>query len=262
MIPVALPSTESLLALLALLVGSAIWLGWAVRLVVSARARQGFRGWRVGVFALLGLVCGGVLWLIIDITLHVRAVRAEYREKYTLLLASDERVGAIDMPRGTMLRLKVPYQAASFDRAEFPRAVNIGGVMARVAERYVSLQTNAQYETIGFRPENIRLTGEGESLQQGWRCDAARPIEFETGEDGSLGAFRHCRAAGGNAIEGQSLPAGADIIATGGSRYTDGSVGDDRWLVHLPEGAAWPGMPRGGSLKLDAERRVIERMPG
>lgn len=264
MIPIGLPSLEFVLIRLGYLAATLVWIVWLLRLAFSRKARRRMGSGRILAFVLLTGVGCYSLWSVYVFHRDFTAYRAEDREKYRPVLAQARRLGGIDMPAGTALVLRVTRQAESFSQAEFPHPIPIAGVQALRAERYLSIQTDENYRTTGFTPKNLRLTGLGESRQEGWLCDAAMPVILATHADGSIKALESCTAAAGNLVEGQPLPEGAEIVATQGEVYLDGRRGSDRWLIHLPPevGMRIRGSEqKGGALLLDAEGKVVEQVP-
>lgn len=264
MIPIGLPSIEFVLIRLAFILVALLWLGWTVRLCLSAKARQGLTAaWAIAYVLLTG-VSFYTLWTIYDVQRQFSAYKAEHQANFRPTLSEGLTVGTIAMPTGTALELTVPNQLSSFHVARFPDPLNIGGVETLLAERYVSIQTGDDYQTIGYAPENIRLSGRGESSQQGWICDATRPITFSTHRDGSLDAFESCTLAAGNDVHDSALPPGAEIVATTGTVYSNGHVDPDRWLIHLPEHGEFrigDSVQQGGALLLDAKRKLFRQVP-
>lgn len=263
MIPIGLPSLEFVLIRLVFLVATLIWIAWLLRLAFSKAARLRLRSWRMPLFLILPVISGYSIWSVYDFNRHLAAYRAEQQALYHRTLATPQNLGGIDLPAATTLRLALAHQPASFYLAEFGEPVAINGVDALRAERYIAVHTDADYKTSGFSVENLRLTGKGNSQQSGWICDAALPIVFLTHADGRIDRFENCTAASGNLIEGQPLPQGAEIIASQGRVFLNGTTGADRWQIHLPSDARFTlhGISQsGGALWLDAARKVIDRV--
>lgn len=80
------------------------------------------------------------------------------------------------------------------------------------------------------------MTGNGVTLQSGWRCDAAQPVEFDLKADGDVSAFSRCVLADGNIVDGIVLPKGTFLRASTGNVYTDGFIDSDRWVLDTPTG--------------------------
>ncbi|TRW91352.1 hypothetical protein FNJ84_21630 [Paracoccus sp. M683] len=264
MIPIGLPSYEFLLIRLAYLAATLIWVAWALRLAFGERAEWRLRTWRGPIFFLLGGSAFYSTWSVYDLNRELKAHVAQQQADYHPVLDRRQRLGGIDMPLGTKLNLAVARELGSFQRAEFPHSISVGGVNALLAERYLSIHTDDAYQTAGYTPQNLRLTGVGISMQAGWICDASEVIVLETHPDGAPKAFQSCSAAGGNLIEGKALPNGAEIIASEGSLFLDGRRGLDRWLIHLPKEGALQlkgGEQIGGAILLDGDRKVIKSIP-
>lgn len=264
MIPIGLPSYEFLLVHLAYFAVTLIWVVWASRLVFGESAKGRLRTWRGPIFFLLGGITFYSTWSVYDLNKKLNAHVAQHQANYLPVLQGWQRLGGFDMPPGTKLRLAVARELGSFQRAEFPYPISVGGVDAVLAERYLSIHTDDAYQITGYTPQNLRLTGMGTSAQAGWLCDASVVIVLDTHPDGAPKAFQSCSAASGNLIEGKALPIGAEIIASEGSLFLDGRRGLDRWIIHLPKEGALQlkeGEQIGGTILLDGDRRVIKKIP-
>lgn len=264
MIPISLPGYEFLLIHLACFVVTLIWLVWALRLAFGKKAKWRLRTWRGPIFFLLGTITFYSIWSVYDLNRKLKAHVAQHQADYHPFLEGWQRLGGFDMPPGTKLSLAVARELGSFQRAEFPYPIAIGGVDAVLLERYLSIHTDDAYQMTGYTPQNLRLTGGGISEQAGWLCDASKVIVLDTHPDGAPKAFQSCSAANGNIIEGNALPIGAEIIASEGSLFLDGRRGLDRWMIHLPKEGALQlkeGAQVGGVILLDGDRRVIKNIP-
>ncbi|MBV4451571.1 MULTISPECIES: hypothetical protein [Pseudomonas] len=260
MIPVALPSVEQLLYLALFFAATLFWLGWTIRLVV----RYATGRWRRPVllpYTLITACALFTLWQFADFYLQMRSYERERAASYFPELAEPMRLGQIDMPKGTKLELAVADQRESFKRAVFPSPVRMVDIDAVEVARYIAIQTNEKYETVGFTPENMRITGDGTTMQNGWRCDALQPVEFELKPDGGVSAFSNCKLADGNVVDGITLPGGTLLRASTGNVYVDGFVDSDRWVLDMPEH-----VPvridhfelADATIALDAERKLYE----
>lgn len=261
MIPIGLPSFEFVFIRLAYLVATLVWIIWALRLALGRNFRDRLRAWRGPVFLLLTGVALYSIWSVYDFYRHMTAYAAERAINYHPVLGRARRLGAIDMPAGTTLSLAVAGQAEAFYQAEFPHPIAISGVQTLLAERYLAMHTDDSYRTSGFTPQNLRLTGLGDTRQAGWICDATKTVVFDTDPDGAVKAFQSCSAASGNLIQGQAVPEAAEIIVSEGRLYLDGRRGPDRWIVHLPQESRFQSdgvTQTGGTLLLDADRDVIK----
>jgi hypothetical protein len=258
MIPIPILSLAAILIILAFYAATLAWLVWTLCIILSAKVRHWLGPWRIFVYAILAAM--SCLTVLYHYDLHHQA--ADLKMKFEPVTSEDSFIGGIDMPAGTKLVVNVPYDFESFREANFPHPVRISGTDALFAERYLTIDTDEEYRILGYTPLNIRLTGIGEGLENGWRCDATQSITLQTHSDGSVKAFESCMAAVGNRIENQPLPKGAMIIATDGSVYTDGFVASDRWLIYLPADAELSvgnKTQTGGMIQLDAERKIITK---
>lgn len=235
MIPVALPSVEALLLLAFLLVTTCGWVVWTLSLLVRYAAGR----WKRPIILPYGLVTAVALftlWQIGDFYLQMNAYENERAASYRPELSAPARLGQIDMPKGTKLELAVANTPESFNRALFPHPVSVANIDAVEIERYISIKTNENYETVGFAPESMRVTGNGVAIQSAWRCDATQPVEFDLKPDGDISAFTRCVLADGNVVDGIRLPKGTSVRSSTGNVYIDGFVDRDRWVVDTPEG--------------------------
>ena len=235
MIPVALPSVEALLFLAFLLATTFVWAVWTLVLVIRYAAGRWTRP-MILPYGLVSAVALFTLWQIADFYIQMRAYEKERAASYRPELAEPTRLGQIDMPKGTKLELSVADTPESFRRALFPHPVSVADIDAVEIARYISMKTNENYETIGFTPDNMRITGQGVSTQSGWRCDATQPVEFDLKPDGGISAFSTCILADGNVVDGVSLPKGTSLRSSTGNVYTDGFVDSDKWVLDTPEG--------------------------
>ncbi|MFK3779746.1 hypothetical protein [Agrobacterium sp. NPDC089420] len=235
MIPVALPSVEALL-LVALLLGTTlVWSIWTLGLLFRY-ARGRWQRPAILPFGLVTAIAVFTLWQIADFCLEMRAYDRERAASYRPELLEPTRLGQIDMPKGTKLELAVADTRDAFSRAVFPHPVRVADIDAVEIARYIAIKTNDNYETVGFTAENMRITGNGVTMQSGWRCDATRPVEFDLQADGGISAFSRCVLADGNAVDGIALPEGTALRASTGNVSIDGFVDIDRWVLDTPEG--------------------------
>ncbi|HGP0027453.1 TPA: hypothetical protein ACLEU5_000415 [Pseudomonas aeruginosa] len=227
MIPVApLPLIVPLIYLSSFVAG--IWLlVWLSLLAFSPRARQRLRRrWPSrGLLMLLLLIPLGLrAWLEIGLWQYERE-RAREEAAHSAVLERPTRLGGIEMPAGTRLKLELKHQPESFREAEFPTPVTIRGVATRHLQRWLqSEQDNPQdpWKTTGVHPTSLRLRGEGVAEIEGWRCDASQEIAFASERDGRPAAFEGCSLATGNRADDIDFPAGARLFASDGMVYTDG----------------------------------------
>lgn len=264
MIPIGLPSVEFLLIRLGYLLATAIWIIWTLRLAFNGKARGKLKNWKIPIFWLLSMVSIYSLWSVYAFSRDFAAYKAEEQEKYYPVLKERQRLGGIEMPDGTRLKLGVARQNEAFDRAELPHPISVNGVKTTLIERYLSIHTDKNHHTTGFTPKNLRLSGVGKSRQSGWICDASAAIVFETDPTGQIKALQSCTAAAGNLIEGEPLPEGAKIVASQGTVFLDSRLGVDRWLIHLPSDSrlmVGGTEQKGGAVLLDANHAVVKLVP-
>ncbi|MGC4393060.1 hypothetical protein [Agrobacterium sp. M50-1] len=234
MIPVALPSVEALLLLAFLLVTTLVWVVWTLLLFVRYVSGR----WKRPMILPYGLVTAVALFTLFrfgDFYLQMSAYDRERAASYRPELSEPARLGGIDMPKGTKLELAIADNRQAFNRAVFPHPVRIADIDAIEIARYIAIKTNENYETIGFTPGNMRITGNGVTTQSGWRCDATQPVEFDLSPDGGISAFSKCILADGNVVDGIGLPKGTSLRASTGNVYTDGFVDSDRWVLDTPQ---------------------------
>lgn len=260
MIPVALPSVETLLLLAFLLATTLAWGIWTVVLVARYAGGRRARPMMLP-YGLATAIAIFTLWQFGNFYLQMRAYDREMASSYRPELGEPVRLGQIDMPKGTKLELAVADTRESFNRAVFPHPVRVANVDAVEIARYIAIKTNGNYETVGFVPETMRVTGNGVTLQRGWRCDAAQPVEFDLKADGDVSAFSRCVLADGNIVDGIVLPKGTFLRASTGNVYTDGFIDSDRWVLDTPTGKAIridDFALEDVTLALDGERKLYE----
>ncbi|MCZ7470215.1 hypothetical protein M0412_20500 [Agrobacterium sp. O3.4] len=237
MIPVALPSVEAVLLVAFLLATTFVWAVWTLGLLI--RYASGRR--KRPVILPYGLVTAIAVFTLLQIAgfcLEMRAYDRDRTANYRPQLLEPTRLGQIDMPEGTKLELAIANNRDAFSRAVFPHPVRVADIDAVEIARYIAIKTNDNYETIGFTPDNMRITGNGVTTQSGWRCDATRPVEFDLRPDGGISAFSRCILADGNVVDGITLPMGTSLYASTGNVYIDGFVDSDRWVLGTPQGQA------------------------
>ncbi|WP_418137408.1 hypothetical protein [Agrobacterium sp. El2ro-1b] len=211
MIPVALPSVEALLFLAFLLATTFVWAVWTLGLLIRYAAGRWTRP-MVMPYGLVTAVALFTLWQIADFYIQMHAYEKERVASYRPELAEPTRLGQIDMPKGTKLELSVADTPESFRRALFPHPVPVADIDAVEIARYISIKTNENYETIGFTPDNMRITGQGVSTQNGWRCDATQPVEFGLKPDGGISAFSTCILADGMSLTASACRRGRPCV--------------------------------------------------
>lgn len=234
MIPVALPSVEFLVIVGLLFLTTLVWFVWTVWLLFFRKSQK---PWANHWFALYGLTTFPALFTlyhVVTFSLEMRTLDREHEKNFAPTLTSSERIGQIDMPEGTKLRLAAAQKLESFGRATFPHPVEIAGINALAVDRYIAVKYDDSYNVTGFAPDNMRIVGEGTSEQQGWTCKATTPVEFDVNDDGSVKAFKRCVLAAGNAADGISLPSGTEVWTSTGNVYTDGFTDTDRWVMDIP----------------------------
>ncbi|WP_313618427.1 hypothetical protein [Agrobacterium sp.] len=236
MIPVALPSVEFLAIVGLLFLTTLVWFVWTIWLLFFRKSQK---PWANHWFALYGLTTFPALFTlyhVVTFSLEMRALDREHEKNFAPTLTSSERIGQIDMPEGTKLRLAVAQKPESFGRATFPHTVEIAGINALAVDRYIAITYDDSYNVTGFAPDNMRVVGEGTTQQQGWTCQATTPVEFDVQEDGSIKAFKRCVLAAGNMADGIDLPAGTEVWTSTGNVYTSGFIDTDRWVLDVRQG--------------------------
>ena len=236
MIPVALPSLEQVLLLGFLLLTTLIWMVWSLYLPF-APAQHRLAGLTSQIiYGVVSCIAVYTLYKIVDFQLARAAYKKEVAEQLLPVLEAPARLGQIDMPAQTQLRLLIENERDAFASASFPEPVDIAGIPARQVDRYVVVHTDDAFKTTGFTPTSMRVTGDGLSVQDGWRCDNQAPVEFDLQADGRIASFERCVLAEGNVVDGMALPAGAVLRRSSGNAYTDGFVDQDRWVIDVPQG--------------------------
>lgn len=259
MIPVGLPDTKFVLMVLAMLIATVGWSVWTLRIVFLKRSRQTLSGLRLGIYIALGAIAVFNVFKFVQLQVHMNNYKKDWQRHYLPVLQSPERLGGIDMPAGTQLKLAVADARDSFEQASFPEPIAVAGIQASQIARYVRVVPDGADEDPGFTALNMRVTGQGVSVQEGWRCDASSPVIFTLNGNGQPPIFERCTLADGNAVDGSVLPSGTDVWLTEGTVYLDGFVDKDRWILDVPTTSAVEidGLVLSGPvLKLDQNRRL------
>ncbi|MGE8667618.1 MAG: hypothetical protein ACN6PM_07800 [Achromobacter mucicolens] len=263
MIPIALPSASFFILLTAGFFAGLLLLGWGIVLAASGGARRTVRKyWKTSIALCLALAAPfsfyawfqAVMWQVgRDIDRKQAALRVTLQEPAV--------VGGVAMPAGTRLTLQDEGKLDTYVEASFPQAVQMLGVQATSARRYLDTEYEAQtYATLGRHPRTVILRGAGVQTVQGWGCDGAHDIEFAVEPDGAMKAFEQCVLASGNEAAGLAIAAGTALRGSSGTVYTDGSRDADRWRLEVDGDAAVPlyglflSRP---TLYLDASRNVL-----
>ncbi|MFJ1301002.1 hypothetical protein ACILG0_13630 [Pseudomonadota bacterium AL_CKDN230030165-1A_HGKHYDSX7] len=240
MIPVAFPSASFYLMLALSFVAGLVLVGWWCVLALSKRARAAFgrHPVRWGLcMSVLAVLAAFDVWVYAGLREIERDIAQRQAAKH-FVLGEAMTLGGIGLPVGTRLELDQADEPATFVRAELPDAVTIAGVSTTLVLRQVQREYDDAYAVRRVAAERVTLVGSGAQAAEGWRCDATAGIEFNAGPDEAPAGLYQCQLAAGNLLDGRELPAGARLLATGGTRYVDGYRAEDRWRVDLSTGSA------------------------
>ncbi|WP_143220544.1 MULTISPECIES: hypothetical protein [unclassified Achromobacter] len=269
---------------------------WLAMLAVSKRCRAAMRAAPIkqGVGLLLVVLLSFPSASFLYAMWSIDQDNAREAAARRMTLAQAARIGPVDMPAGTRLTLSVAGKPETFTQAEFAYPVLIGGVLATRVKREITDEYDQEsYDISVSYPTTMAVTGAGVQQVDGWRCDAARGVTFDTARDGTLVRMAHCVLAQGNTVAmpvrgGKdpaargvgatdlalppghvaadiALPAGSDLRASSGNRYVDGFTDADRWEVEPPQGTVLriAGLALLDPLiRLDGERRYFELPSG
>jgi len=261
MIPVGLPSVEWMLLVGALLGSLLIWAGWTLLLILCPKKRKSLTQGTLILYLLFSIPAVFTLYKIIQINWALRTYERENIAQFRPTLQQAQTLGQIQMPPATQLRLAVADTPESFQDAIFPFPVAVANINALRVERYIAFNIGDNSEVIGFSPKNMRVTGEGSSLQQGWLCDTHYPVEFLLNADGTIESFERCILAQAQNVDGIQVPKGTSVRASSGNAYTDGFVDADRWVLDIPAETAVKieGLLISGPIiALDQQRKLYE----
>ncbi|WP_266160313.1 hypothetical protein [Dyella silvatica] len=238
MIPVALPSVLLLVLLLVSLLAAIFLTGWAMTLALSKSARRAFhRRLKTSVTVLLLSMALTGFFLLMLLSAHevTREVDQQQAARH-ITLTKPTRLGGVDMPAGSKLLLDLAGDMESFSVAEFPHPVSAYGVEAISLNRAVSIDYDDKtFATKGSHATSVAVKGQGSQNVQGWRCNAAEPIQFALQPDGRLKDFDQCQLDDGNQVGDIGLPKGATVRLNGGTTYGDGFRDDDYWKIQLAD---------------------------
>lgn len=236
MIPVALPSVEFLALVGLFFLATIVWFFWTIWLLFFRKTKKPWPTLAMLIYGTTTFMAIYTLYHVVTVTLELRAMDRERETNFGPTLQEPQRLGQIDMPEGTKLRLAVALTPQSFGRATFPHVVPVAGINALTIDRYIAIKYDDSYNVTGFAPDNMRIVGEGTTQQQGWTCNATVPVEFDVNDDGSIKAFKRCVLAADNVADGISLPSETEVWTSTGNAYTDGFVDTDRWVMDIPSG--------------------------
>ena len=241
MIPIALPSAGFFIFLSVGFYAGLLLLGWAVVLAISGGARRAVRKyWKTSTLLLLVLAAPFSFYVWVQAVMWQIEKESGRREAArNVTLAQPTAVGGVTMPAGTRLKLQDEGKLDTYVEAGFPQAVNILGVEATSARRYLDTEYDKEtYATLGRHPRTVILRGAGEQAVQGWRCDAEQDIEFDVEPDGAMKMLTQCVLAQGNQAAGLAIARGAVLRGSSGTVYTDGSRDPDRWWIEIKDDTA------------------------
>ena len=146
------------------------------------------------------------------------------RAAINIKLDAPTRLGGLDLPAGTQLRLGEPHVLESFVDAEFPAPILVHGVLTRRMSR----------DTRG-RDTMLMVAAEKDTVFDGWHCQASPnelygALHVVVPSDGSPLRLEECRTAAGNLLDGHPVPVNSTLRAISW-RQEDG-----RWRISaLPE---------------------------
>lgn len=207
---------------------------WWVRLALYGQSRDNLRrhGLALGVWMLCLVACAAWCGALLTSIVQMEQESARYEAAHRMELTRPERIGDIDMPIGTRLRLNQQQDPASYLSAEFPHPVDIRGMAVTRIERSVMSDYSETYQTVGNHPTSATLFGDGQARIEGWACDATQGVGFTPARDGRLLGLEKCTLSPGNRAADFEIPAGIELRSIpGGTQYADGQRGDDRWRV-------------------------------
>lgn len=266
MIPVALPSIESLLLLFASMGAGVCLLIWLLRLLLSRRARSRFAARPVlGVVLMLVLALAASFYL--SFQYQVWQIDREFARRDAarrVTLAQAQTLGGVLMPAGARLTLAKEGELETFTEALFDPPAPAFGLRVSRIERYLHTDYDSKtYEELRRYPHTIHLWGEGPQQVEGWLCDTSQKLRLRVEDEGTRPEFAECVLAEGNAIEGGvgRWPAGTELLRMGGGVvYTDGHREPVNWMVRVrdPLGLPLAGLTLGRpTVQLDENRQLL-----
>ena len=204
MIPVALPSIESLLLLFASLGAGVCLLIWLLRLLLSRRARSRFAARPVlGVVLMLVLALAASFYL--SFQYQVWQIDREFARRDAarrVTLAQAQTLGGVLMPAGARLTLAKEGELETFTEALFDPPAPAFGLRVSRIERYLHTDYDSKtYEELRRYPHTIHLWGEGPA-GRGLVVRYEPETAPARGGRGNAARIRRMRAGRGNAIEG------------------------------------------------------------
>ena len=171
-----------------------------------AKARQRWLRTTV-VYSLLIALAFPSVWM--SIWIYQRQAEQEaHRAAINIRLDAPTRLGGLDLPAGTQLRLGEPHVLDSFVEAEFPAPVPVHGVPTRRISR----------DTRG-KDTTLDVAAEKDTVFDGWHCLASpnelygAALRLVVPRDGSPVRLGECRTAKGNLLDGRPVPVNSTLTA-------------------------------------------------
>ena len=244
MIPVALPSIESLLLLFASLGAGVCLLIWLLRLLLSRRARSRFAARPVlGIVLMLVLALAASFYL--SFQYQVWQIDREFARRDAarrVTLAQAQTLGGVLMPAGARLTLAKEGELETFTEALFDRRRR--PLASCLPHRTLPAHRLRFQDVRGAAPLSAHHPPGGEGPQQveGWLCDTSQKLRLRVEDEGTRPEFAECVLAGGNAIEGGvgHWPAGTELLRMGRRRHTDGHREPVNWMVRVRDPLGLP----------------------
>lgn len=191
----------------------------------TARAKARQRWLRTTlIYSLLIALAVPSVWM--SIWIYQRQAEQEiHRAAINIRLDAPTRLGGLDMPAGTQLRLGEPHVLESFVEAEFPAPILVHGVSTRRMSR----------DTRG-RDTMLDVAAEKNTVIDGWHCLASpnelygAALRLVVPRDGSPLRLEECRTAEGNMLDGRPVPVNSTLRAISWQQE------DGHWRISaLPE---------------------------
>jgi len=264
MIPVALPSVESVLLLLGSFAALVVALLWLLRLLFFTRARARFadRPKRSAALMLALVLASG---FYVSFQYHVWKIDREFERRDAarhVTLAEARTLGGVAMPAGARLVLEKEGDLETYAEAAFDTPIIAFGLLADRIQRVLRTDYDDKtYAELGRYPLSVHVWGPGAQVIEDWRCDTTRPVRFDAEDKGRRIAFAACELAEGNRVAGEDavLPAGAEVLRKDGNVYTDGHREPVSWMIRVqsPVGVRLGGLALGRPvIYLDEDRRL------
>jgi hypothetical protein len=232
-------------------------LTWMALLSLNNISRRHFRTHlRRSAIAIIMLTLMGVAFPVQQGWRWHRSQQAIQEEaRHTIVLKKARTIAGMTMPAGTLLRLQIPSQLETFERATFPKPITVAGISVIRLERYL---TEKKTNPNNYYATSVSAIITRDETIAGWRCSHRHKVAFTV--INNVLRFNSCHLAANNDLNGQRLPAGTWVSLRHGTQRALDPRHADGWLLYT-EGKTVSSIARmpllKAELQLDWQRHLV-----